>query len=80
MPIQVGQVHPLLHDRYRSGRRAPMRRPDTRPDLVGVAGFEPTAPRSQSECATKLRHTPSRVSLGHCGAAAVAVSCRPGAR
>jgi hypothetical protein len=29
-------------------------------DLVGVAGFEPTAPRSQSECATKLRHTPSQ--------------------
>ena len=26
--------------------------------IVGVAGFEPTAPRSQSECATKLRHTP----------------------
>ena len=26
--------------------------------MVGVAGFEPTAPRSQSECATKLRHTP----------------------
>ena len=25
---------------------------------VGVAGLEPTAPRSQSECATKLRHTP----------------------
>jgi hypothetical protein len=25
---------------------------------VGVAGFEPAAPRSQSECATKLRHTP----------------------
>ena len=30
----------------------------TTTDLVGVAGFEPTAPRSQSECATKLRHTP----------------------
>ena len=29
-----------------------------RSDRVGVAGFEPTAPRSQSECATKLRHTP----------------------
>ena len=29
-----------------------------RSELVGVAGFEPTAPRSQSECATKLRHTP----------------------
>lgn len=23
-----------------------------------MAGFEPTAPRTQSECATKLRHTP----------------------
>jgi hypothetical protein len=33
----------------------------TRPrTTVGVAGFEPTAPRSQSECATKLRHTPWR--------------------
>ncbi len=31
--------------------------------LVGVAGFEPTAPRSQSECATKLRYTPSGPSL-----------------
>jgi hypothetical protein len=31
---------------------------DTRSDLVGVTGFEPAAPRSQSECATKLRHTP----------------------
>ena len=28
--------------------------------LVGVTGFEPVAPRSQSECATKLRHTPCR--------------------
>jgi hypothetical protein len=35
----------------------------TLPDLVGVAGFEPTAPRSQSECATKLRHTPSQGSV-----------------
>jgi hypothetical protein len=26
---------------------------------VGVAGFEPAATRSQSECATKLRHTPA---------------------
>src|SRR4051795_1822391 len=30
------------------------------PPEVGVAGFEPTAPRSQSGCATKLRHTPWR--------------------
>ena len=29
-------------------------------DVVGVTGFEPVAPRSQSECATKLRHTPFR--------------------
>ena len=28
--------------------------------MVGIAGFEPTTPRSQSECATKLRHIPSR--------------------
>ena len=28
---------------------------------VGVAGFEPTASRSQSERATKLRHTPPEV-------------------
>ena len=32
--------------------------------VVGVAGFEPTAPRSQSECATKLRYTP--VCVGKC--------------
>ena len=31
----------------------------TWPRSVGVAGFEPAAPRSQSECATKLRHTPA---------------------
>ena len=36
------------------GRNAVRRSPRS----VGVAGFEPTAPRSQSECATKLRHTP----------------------
>jgi hypothetical protein len=42
-------------NRCRPGRKITR----TRADLVGVAGFEPTAPRSQSECATKLRHTPS---------------------
>lgn len=26
--------------------------------VVGIAGFEPATPRSRSECATKLRHTP----------------------
>ena len=26
--------------------------------VVGVTGFEPATLRSQSECATKLRHTP----------------------
>ena len=26
--------------------------------MVGVAGFEPAAPCSQSRCATRLRHTP----------------------
>lgn len=32
---------------------------------VGIAGFEPTTPRSQSECATKLRHIPSNMCEGH---------------
>src|SRR5437868_14620717 len=27
--------------------------------MVGVAGFEPAAPCSQSRCATRLRHTPN---------------------
>ncbi|MDT4918200.1 MAG: hypothetical protein QOH89_2900 [Pseudonocardiales bacterium] len=40
---------------------------------VGVAGFEPTAPRSQSECATKLRHTPAVVA-----ASLAAPNCVPG--
>ena len=26
--------------------------------MVGAKGFEPSTARSQSECATKLRHTP----------------------
>ncbi len=26
---------------------------------VGMTGFEPATPRSQSECATKLRHIPA---------------------
>lgn len=33
--------------------------------LVGVAGFEPTAFRSQSGRATKLRHTPSVRHVGY---------------
>ena len=40
------------------GRRGLLPSLETASGLVGVAGFEPTAPRSQSECATKLRHTP----------------------
>ncbi len=33
--------------------------------VVGVAGFEPTAFRSQSGRATKLRHTPSVRHVGY---------------
>ena len=29
-----------------------------RPEMVGVKGFEPPAPCSQSTCATRLRYTP----------------------
>ena len=32
-------------------------------EVVGVAGFEPATTRSQSECATGLRYTPSVVTL-----------------
>jgi hypothetical protein len=45
---------------------------------VGVAGFEPTAPRSQSECATKLRHTPWRrqvYAVGRAPCAAASPGC-----
>ena len=48
----------LLHDCYKNGGAGGLSTTGTAADLVGVAGFEPTAPRSQSECATKLRHTP----------------------
>ena len=37
------------------------------PEAVGVAGFDPTAPRSQSGCATNLRHTPWRAECRHEG-------------
>ena len=38
----------------------------TRPVQVGVAGFEPTAFRSQSGRATKLRHTPNQDNAEQC--------------
>jgi hypothetical protein len=45
-----------------------------------VAGFEPTAPRSQSGCATKLRHTPWRTEsrgVAQTAAQAVVLEGRP---
>lgn len=53
--------------------------------LVGVAGFEPTAFRSQSGRATKLRHTPSVRDVGYmparaASAALFGASARRGAR
>ncbi len=32
-----------------------------RRDVVGVTGFEPAAPWSQTKCATKLRQTPKNI-------------------
>src|SRR6266481_6007788 len=32
-------------------------------EMVGVAGFEPATTRTPSECATSLRHTPTRRTL-----------------
>ena len=37
--------------------------PDTQCEMVGVPGFEPGAPCSQSRCATRLRYTPTRRNL-----------------
>jgi hypothetical protein len=45
--------------------------------LVGVAGFEPTAPRSQSECATKLRHTPVHRMVPSAAYATSRIACQP---
>jgi hypothetical protein len=50
---------PLLHGCYISVVLVLGKIVDHACELVGVAGFEPAAPRSQSECATTLRHTPS---------------------
>ena len=46
-------------------------------DLVGVAGFDPTAPRSQSECATKLRHTPVHRLVRSAAYAMTRIACHP---
>ena len=64
-------VSTVLFTGFSSGHDRPPERPGLVPEAgrrliltVGVAGFEPTAPRSQSECATKLRYTP--VCVGKC--------------
>ena len=54
------EANPLLHGCYISAVSRPCKIGDHADYLVGVTGFEPVAPRSQSECATKLRHTPCR--------------------
>ncbi len=56
--IGTSNDRPLLHGCYIWSDSRQVKIRDHACDLVGVAGFEPTAPRSQSECATKLRHTP----------------------
>ena len=53
-------------------RRSPLTR--CRPGPVGVAGFEPATPCSQSRCATWLRHTPGR---GRVGAGSSSADGRP---
>ena len=47
--------------------------------LVGVKGFEPPAPCSQSTCATRLRYTPvSRIAIVWCVRRRVIYYYRPG--
>ena len=40
-------------------------RRSSKPRLVGVEGFEPPTPCSQSRCATRLRYTPKRAGSYH---------------
>ena len=56
----AAQACPLLQGCYISAVSPTAKIGDHAVYLVGVTGFEPVAPRSQSECATKLRHTPCR--------------------
>ena len=56
----AAQACPLLHGCYISAVSRTAKIDEHAVYLVGVTGFEPVAPRSQSECATKLRHTPCR--------------------
>ena len=42
----------------RSAHGLQLVRPPEQPEMVGVEGFEPPTPCSQSRCATRLRYTP----------------------
>ena len=54
----MGQPVPdALDAKTRSESRCGFREP------IGATGFEPATPRSQSGCATKLRHAPVAASL-----------------
>src|SRR5271170_4509613 len=58
-----------LHDQYKrvasqsTKTRVAVRRTRADFEMVGVAGFEPATTRTPSECATSLRHTPTRRTL-----------------
>src|SRR3712207_7473890 len=58
MGRRAGRTTPGRPPSLETAAEAPVRRDGG--GTVGVTGFEPAAPRSQSGCATKLRHTPWR--------------------
>ena len=56
-----GMSRPWAHFSKDSRRReggCPQEGESRRPEMVGVAGFEPATPSSRTRCATRLRHTP----------------------
>ena len=44
--------------------------------MVGVAGFEPATTRTPSECATSLRHTPTRRTYNFASAKTSVLDCQ----
>ncbi len=55
-PVELRAHNAVMLQARRSGRNAVLRAHV--PEVVGVEGFEPPTPCSQSRCATRLRYTP----------------------
>ena len=57
-PWTLVQIRTLDTRHTRSAHGLQLVRPPEQSEMVGVEGFEPPTPCSQSRCATRLRYTP----------------------